>query len=769
MKGKYLAAIVCLLSGAQLSAQQPVIADYLDRFDDEFAPVMIAHQKQLLHHSGKVLIDKLENISYYRSAVGVKHNAYGALNDAGKIIVPFKFDEVRIQDEKDEKYPEKNYHFVITRLNGRYGAVDSEGNQLCAPVYNEIDELSPRLIKIKKDGLWGWVDMKTGKVLQSPKYEQVDNSYVCDSTVQITQAGKRGLAAEDGSIIAKPAYESFDYLGYQGGAFFGYTINGKTGIMDKTGHHITPAIYDKCGRGPSPVLFAVTSNNKTGITDASGKLILPLQYTRVQGLANSMKTYIGNKCGIIDRTGKEIIPAQYDDIKAVNAAGQEVYDAVISDGYQEKEAALPYYFMVRKGALTTLFDQTGKQLLPFKYAKTALYAYHDDLYIQVTEQGKTGLLNLQGKTIVPVVYEDLYSGYNDGFSYLDDAAGEDKSDYLPVFKQGNLGLFNLRSGKEILAPAYSRIQWHNSNMLSLSKEDTSSMADRSGRIIKAAKKYGFFTAVDTNRIVETQYPDNGSTLCILTDLAGNKLYTNPRWEFKEDRYSRSLLPADQKNRRAQFSDGLLKIWGDPRGNVFVDEQGKEVVFENYSFVGDFWNGLALAGKDLSPDQTVYGIINRQQQVVLPVNLNDITNFQDGILMIRQADKKGLIRQDGSILLPVEYEQIDKIYSQPYFKITAKKKEGVTDLNGKIILPAAYDEVSYYEKAKLFKVEKAGKSGIADAKGNIIIPVVYDEMEMNNSYSNLFPILVKEGKWFFYLDKNGKPFPYRSLKKKSYND
>ncbi|MBS0029939.1 WG repeat-containing protein [Chitinophaga sp. 22321] len=768
MKGKYL-AIVCLLSGGPLSAQQPVIADYLDRFDGEFATVMIARQKQLLHHSGKVLIDKLENISYYRSAVGVKHNAYGAFNDAGKIIAPFKFDDVTIRDEKDEKYPEKNYHFAITRLNGRYGAVDSEGKQLCAPVYNEIDGLSPRLIKIKRDGLWGWADMKTGKVLQSPKYEQVDNSYVRDSTVQITQDGKRGLAAEDGSIIVKPAYESFNYLGYQGSTFFGYTINGKTGIMNKAGHPITPAIYDKCSRGPSPVLFAVTSNDKTGITDAAGKLLLPLQYTRVEGVANAMKAYIGTKCGIIGGTGKEIIPVQYDDIKAFNTAGQEMYDLIISDGNQKEEAAQPYYFMVRKGALTTLFDQTGKQLLPFKYAKTALYAYHDSLYIQVTEQGKTGLLDLQGKTVLPLVYEDLLSGYNDGFSYQDDAAGKDRSDYLPVLKNGNLGLYNVRSGKEMLPPVYNRIRWHNSHILSLSSGDSASMADRSGRVIKAAKKYGFFTAVDTNRIVETQYPDNGTTLCILTDLAGNKLYTNPSWEFKEDTYSRALLPAEERNGHAQFNNGLLKIWGDPRNNVFVDEQGKEVVFENYSFVGDFRNGLALAGKDLSPEHTVYGIINRQQQVVLPVNLNDITTFQDSILMIRQADMKGLIRKDGSILLPVAYERIDKMYGQPYIKVTAKKKEGITDINGKIILPAVYDEVSYYEKAKLFKIEKAGKSGIADAKGNIVIPVLYDEMEVNRSYDNIFPLLVKEGKWFFYLDKDGKPFPYRSLKKKSYND
>lgn len=769
MKTSYLLTTALLLSGIIAHAQQPVIADYLGQFDGEFAPVMINHQKQSLHNSGAVLVDKTENIGYYRTVIGVKHNAYGAINNAGKVIAPFKFDEVSIQDEQDERYPQNNYCFLITRLDGKYGAIDTLGNAICPPVYDEVATLTTHLVKIKKDGLWGWVDMKTGKILQSPKYEEADKSYTLDNAVKITQAGKVGLAAEDGSIIVPPSYESFDYLGYEGSTFFGYTVHDKMGIMDKNGKPVTPAIYDKCSRGPSPELFAVTTNDKTGIVDATGKLVFPLQYSSVEPIGHALKVCIGNKCGVINPAGREIIPTQFDEIKTINIEGRDLYGTPAIATLGEKEAAKPYYFVVTKGAHTSLFDQEGKQIMPFEYNKVGITVYHDSAYITFEEQGKVGLMNMQGKIILPARYEGMTMGYNDGFSYLDDAAGKDKAAYMAVLKGSQVGLFNLHTGAEVVPPKYNWVQWQNNNILYLKDGDSTAMATKTGKIIRGPKLYGFYTAVDTNRMVETQYPDNGTTLCLLTDLAGNKLYTNPRWEFKEDTYSRTLIPDDQKNGHAQFNDGLLKIWGDKRDNVFVDTNGKEVIFEGYSFVGDFWNGLAVAGKDLSPEHTVYGIINRQQEIILPVSMDDITRFEDNLLMVRKGTARGLIRKDGRIMLPVQYEGIDKLYSMPYYKVLQNKKYGITDLNGKMILPVEFDEISYREKAKLFEVTKAGKSGIADTTGHLIIPVRYDELKVNQGDENIFPILVKEGKWYFYLDKDGKPFPYRSLKKKSYDD
>lgn len=768
MKTKYLLATACLLSCFTVLAQQPIIADYLGKFEGELAPVKIRQQKQMLHYSGAVLIDKLENIGYYNTIIGIKHNAYGAINDAGKIIAPFKYDEVTLQDEEDKVFPEKNYCFVIIRLNGKYGAIDTLGNVICAPIYNEVGTLTPHLVKIKKDGLWGWSDIKTGKVLQSPKYQEVDKSYVLENAVQIKQAGKVGLAAEDGSIIVAPEYTSFDYLGYEGATFFGYTTHDKSGIMDKTGKPITKAIYDKCDRGPSPELFAVTVNGKTGFVNAAGVNVQPLQYTKTEAAVNAMKVWTGNKCGVINEAGKEIIPPQYDEIKAVNDKGEDIYGSAVVDSYG-KAISGPAYFMVTKGKNVSLFDKNGKQLLPFEYERIAISLYHDIPYLEVVKDNRSGLLDLQGKTIFPPAYDAIRLGYMDSYFYEDAAAGPDKGIYLPVIKGNSFGLFNTRTGKELLPPIYNWIQWQNPEIMYLKNGDTTLLATKTGKIIRGGKQYGFYTAVDTNRIVETTYADDGRTICILTDIAGNKIYTNPRWEFKEERFSRTLMPDSLRNGHIQYNNGLLKLWGDPRENVFVDGEGKEVVFNGYSFVGDFWNGLALAGKNGAPDHTVYGIINRRQQVILPIEMDDITAFEDNVLLVRKGDLKGIIKKDGSSVLPVKYQRVDKFYNMPYYKIYEGNLCGMADVNGKVILPAEFEEINYQERAKLFLVTKARKSGIADMDGKIIIPAIYEELEVNQGDDTIFPLLVKQGKWYFYLDKNGKPLPYRSEKKKSYED
>jgi len=774
MRKRYILTGLLLTHISLYAQQQQVVADYLGRFDGQLAPVMINRQKQWLHLSGKVLVDKLENQGYFKTIVAVKHNAYGAVSHAGKIIAPFKYDEISLADEKDDRDSSKNYCFVITRLNGKYGAADTLGNEICPPIYTQVEPATPHVLKMKKDGRWGWIDIKTGKILQEPIYEDAEKSYVRDYTIEIKKAGKAGLAAEDGTIIVPTEYESFNYLS-SNNTYFSFTAKGKTGVMDHDGRIVVPASYDKCSMGPGSDLFAVTQNGKTGIVDAHGKTLLPPQYTEASLMGIVMKVNKSGKYGVVNAAGKEIIPAQYSDIKAVNAEGREIYDGpvITAPGSTATPVlAIPLVFLVNNGTATGVFDADGKQLLPFAYNRITPFLRERTVYLEVEQQGRTGLLGLDGKVIIPPAYDGLMSGYNSSYSYLDDLAGENKKNYLAVLKGERLGLFNTATGKEILPAKYNWIQWQNNSVLFLRNGDTTSMADATGKIIREGKQYGFFTAVDTNRIVETKYNDDGTTTSALTDIAGNVLYSSNQWEFKEDRATRLLMPESTRRRNAQFSDGLLKVWGSyssARNNLFLDANGKEIVFDGYSFVGDFWNGLALAGKDITPNQTLYGIINRNKEVVYPITADDLTTLGNQIL-VKQGKLRGLITREGKVLLPVEYSEINDLYGAPFFKVGRNNKYGITDTLGRIILPVEFDDIRYREDNKLFEVTREGKNGIADATGKMIIPAIYDEMETNQGYErNLFPLLVKQGEWYFYLDAQGKPFPYKSKKKKGYDD
>ncbi|SEW51169.1 WG repeat-containing protein [Chitinophaga arvensicola] len=763
MKKRYLLAGL-LLNTVNLSAQQPAPNLRLGRFDGQFAPVMVNQERQWLHISGAVMVDKTENFGLYNTVVAVKHNAYGAINSAGKIIAPFKFDGISVENEKDDKDTAKNYCLVITQLNGKYGAVDTLGNIISEPVYSEMNVVTTRVAAVKKDGRWGWIAISNGAVLQAPLYEAADKSYVREHTLQIKKGGKVGLAAEDGAIIVPAEYDSFEYLNSQD-RYFGFTVNGKSGVMDRNGKIVVPAAYERCSMNAGNDLFSVVAKGKTGFVNAQGKELLPLQYTAVAELGDAVKVSVGNKNGVVNAEGKEIIPAQYDDIKAINAAGQEAFRNLVPSGADKTVC-----FLVKQQDKIAVFDPAGKQLSPFIYSEVTPFSRYDTPFLAVARDGKAGVLRPDGKVAVPPVYEGIAAGYLSNYSYVEEEAGADKADFMPVLKGEGLGLFNMATGKEVLPPVYNWIQWQNGEFLFLRNGDSTAITDKTGKFIRAAKKYGFFTSVGNNRIVETQYQDDGTMRTMLSDLEGRVLYTNKYWDFKDERTSRLLIPENERrSSRIQFRDGLLKVWGAPKENLFLDEAGKEVIFDEYTFVGDFWNGLAIAGKETGERQMLYGIINRKKEIVYPVTAGDFNAFGD-YLLVKKDTARGLIRKNGTIIFPVSYDDISVVNDAPFYSVSQHHLYGITDSLGNVILPPVYDEINYRKEVQLFELTKAGKQGWADVSGKIVIPVIYDEMELNRGYdNNIFPLLVKEGKWYFYVGRDGKPFQYRSLKKMGYND
>ncbi|MBV8253518.1 MAG: WG repeat-containing protein [Chitinophaga sp.] len=766
---KYLKYITPLLFPVVAHGQQITDADYLGKFDGLFAPVKINSQPQLLHMSGMVLIDKLENQGYYGTVVGVKHNAYGAINNAGKIIAPFQFDEVKLLDEKDEYIPRKNYCFVVTKLNGKYGAVDTLGNVLCPQEYDEIDRLNPRVMKVRKGDHWGWADIKTGKLLQEPVYDEVDDSYVT-AFVKITKNGKQGLAKDDGTVVVAPEYNGFQYLGYDDYSFFGYAIGDKVGIMSGNGRKVTPAIYTIITRGPIPGTFAVALDGKIGFTDAAGTTLVVPQYTAARPYGDAVLIKKA-KVGVLDKHFKEIVPTIYDEIQVYSESGQFLTESVAFESLWAKMGP-PAFFIARKGVLYNVYDSTGKKVLPEDYKNITLLNYRGKQLLLVhTQQGKHALMRTDGTTIVPNGADNIAEGYASEFTYSDDAAGPEKDDYVAVIKGKHIGLYNINNGKEILPARYTNISWQNPRLLSLRKDgDSSGVANAEGKIVGKFAQYGFHTPVDTNRIIVINYLKNGNKETRLVDLAGATLYANSKWEFRETQYARMLIPEKERKYTISYHDGLLKVWGENRSNLFLDTNGKEVVFDDFSFVGDFWNGLAVASKIDANDKELFGIINLKKEVIYPLTATEMHTMEGNLIQVEQDTLRGVIKQDGSIFIPVKYTSIDKFYDLPYYKVGMGNNYGVLDSLGKMIIPPVYNDITYNKSATLFEVQQDDKFGLLDSTGHAIIPVIYDEMETNGGFeAPIFPVLVKKDNKYIYLDEQGKPLPFRSDKLKGYND
>ncbi|MBC9934226.1 WG repeat-containing protein [Chitinophaga qingshengii] len=762
MKRSLLVTPSLLLLTAAAFAQTPVTAGYLDRFEGDYARVLVNGQQQLLHRSGKLLIDKIEAIGDFRITAAVKNGAYGAVNNKGAVIAPFKYDAVRILADQNKEHPEDNYCLVLVKLQGKFGAVDSLGNVLCQPEYSAIDIISPRVFAIKKNGLYGWCDMKTGKVIQEPVYEEVSASYVREKALEIRSKGKAGIALEDGTVLVPPQYERFIGWNFDGELFSYYTANGKCGLMSKQGKVLSPAIYDDIKQGPSEDLVAVTVQGKTGLLQAAdGKLKVPLQYTKAACLGPLFQVWKGNLTGILDSSGKEVIPVVNTEIKLYDAAGHSIYGALPNP----VRYTPPYYCVVKKGNTAALFSESGKQIMPFDYTEIGVLPDRDKVFVIPMKGRQCGLADFSGKLRVPVQFDGVAIQYAMQ-GYDDDAAGDEKDHFIGVMKGGRIGLFNMTTGQLVIPAKYTDIRWQNPYMLCLKQNDSTCLADKTGKIIRALEQYGSFDAVSANLIVERNYKMEPATT-LLINKQGKVLYQNKNWNFSASSYNRLLVPELSKTRPLQFNSGLLKVRGDGRENQFVDTTGALVVFDEYKYVGDFWNGLALAAKE----ERQFGIINRDKKVVYPLVLDDMSPLGDDLLLAKQGDKRGLLRKDGTVFLPLEYENITQLYDTTFYVVTRQGKQGVLNAEGKELIPAAYDEIRYYKTLQLFEVAKDGKKGWLAIDGKAIIAPVYDDMEQNQDWdsNSLFPLLVKQGEWYFYLDEQGKELPYRSKKRKGYDE
>ncbi len=174
-----------------------------------------------------------------------------------------------------------------------------------------------------------------------------------------------------------------------------------------------------------------------GLMDAQGKIIASAQYLDIE---NDGKPYIkaskelmvendtASSDVLMDTQGKEIIPL----ISKPLLAGQDIFilteRIVVSHRYNNQDTQ------------AALFDMTGKQLTPFKYAR--IDEFHEGLaraftpqtykYGELMDDSRVGYINLQGEEVIPAIYKESWR-FNGGVTMVLD----EQNDYYLIDTKGN--------------------------------------------------------------------------------------------------------------------------------------------------------------------------------------------------------------------------------------------------------------------------------------------------------------------------------------------
>lgn len=276
---------------------------------------------------------------------------------------------------------------AVAKKDGKYGFLDKAGKKKIDFIYDGAEGFQEGLSKVKKGKMWGFVD-KTGKEIVPPKYDFVWAFQ--DGLGLVKQNDKYGFVDKAGELVIPIQYE--DAHSFNGG-FAVVKKGGEVNFINKAGKvpfdNVFALIDGKAG------LFIVKQNNKYGLLNTKGQFILPLEYDDIENFDrnNLFKVKQNGRYGIVDKTGKVVMPVQYLEMDDFSTIYRDQKLAYIKDENGK------YGFFNRKAEIIVLpqYDDIKK---------------HSSLYLEygmavVSKNGKWGVINMDNKEIVPILYNKI--------------------------------------------------------------------------------------------------------------------------------------------------------------------------------------------------------------------------------------------------------------------------------------------------------------------------------------------------------------------------
>ncbi len=421
-----------------------------------------------------------------------------------------------------------------------------------------------------------------------------------------------------------------------------------------------------------------------------------------------------NKWGVIDSTGNEIIPPSYQEMIIIPNNKKDVFLFVYDVNYETGE----YKTKALNSKSEELFTQYDQVEAISNQDKNNNLWYEEGV-IKVKKDGKYGVINLDGKELIPCNYEEI--------TVIPEIANT-----IKVKKDNKYGIFD-SEGKEILPAQYVEVT-------NLGKDS------KDGFIIQDEnKKYGIVNY--SNQVVlEAKYDEIA------------KIYGNDTYVVKQSG-KQILVDKDGTQLLSSGFDEIKAIMKNKENGVIYTQNGKygvmkltgEVVISpTYEDLKEAKTGLLIAQKTGN-----YGIIDVQNQTKLDFSYLSISynekadiyiaetpeysnNIIDSQFNIRQAgiltelnDTKGYfsLRQgEEDIYYNFKFEEksiADIFPNNTLFKSKKDGKYGFVDKNGKLVIDYKYDDATEQNNLGYAAIKKDGKWGSIDINGNIVQEPTYN--------------------------------------------
>ena len=290
-----------------------------------------------------------------------EHLKWGFIDEFGREMIPFEYDEVREFDE---------YGVAVARKGKEYYMLDTQGMHIGNTAYSFVDTVNckPGTYIVKKDDKAGIVDSQ-GKYILPPEYDDLD--------------------------------------GFESG-FARVCIDGKWGFMNEHYEIVIPCKFDKEYWFGIPECTSAAVNKRWGVIDSKGEWIIEPQYDLVIAL-DSTEYFEAEQDGYhfyIDRQNN-IVSNKYEGFSDLDKERPFTLNRE-EEPAPEREYKYPElrdYTIDNEGSISKVYNEKGEEIFS---TQGYIRDFSTDGYaLYYTDWWKCGIIDRFGNVVVPPTFNGI--------------------------------------------------------------------------------------------------------------------------------------------------------------------------------------------------------------------------------------------------------------------------------------------------------------------------------------------------------------------------
>ena len=491
--------------------------------------------------------------------------------------------------------------------------------------------------------------------------------------------------------------------------------------------------------------FTLEQNQKYGVIDRNGNIVIEAEYEAVQIPNPSKAIFVCVKEynestkeyeTVVYNEKKEVLLSNYKNVQAIS-----IYTNVNSTPYEK--SVLTY----KENGKYGLINLEGKQITKPVYDEISSINYKEGTFL-VKQNELEGIINMKGKVIIKCEYESVTSD-----NYYSENGNKKQAGFIVSKKTEDgyrYGYANYR-GTIILNPIYTQL------------ERVTEIANEKGVYFIAFKNGQAGLLKNNKEILNYEYED------IQYNVLGSIFVTKRNGKYG-----------------AVNQEGTTVLYPE-YDNVYTGGMYLNALKDKDIFIFDL-NGNKIETNEVSKTKTEnanyyitidknnkYKVVDSKDNIIIDKDYTYIEYLPGDYFIVERDSKSGIIDSNGKSVIELKYDSISRINETDILQMETNKNIALYNINMKeivsmdnAIVKEVKDEKAYillysdtdfkyldkkgniltsqnlFENNSLFAKNINGKWGFVDKDGNLKVQNDYELVTDFNKYG--FAGIKKDGKW-----------------------